>query len=432
MEVEKKVETLEGEVKLMKGELKETLANVRDFLLSLKLPPPTVEGLDLAEVSQLGIGGGLPVPSTSSIPQPARTETVEAPRERAVSQPVEPEQPSISPVAEAEAPAQFVEVEELPEPPASELPEQQEPPPLEEEDETEQVAEQETAQVSPLSPRVNLLGNLFRWVSVATKEIGNEQLPTFLDIYSTSGNLSPELRGVILRFAGVVEEQPSDARAADIWSRLMNEQLTTFLDVYSVNGHISPEAKRGILHFASVMAEQSQDAHTAGTWNQLMSGQLATFLEVHTANGQLSPEVKEGVLRFIDAMAPKPVENNKVGLAPESVERNVADVWSRLILELHGILSGGSTLLHPLAPVQDATESEAEVGDSEVKEDSAKGPTGLEADEPGKPQEEKSMTLKLVLPDSDGVEKEFSIEKLSINLTPAAGEDNSLGPSSDA
>ena len=419
MEVEKKVKTLEGEVKLMKGELKETLANVRDFLLSLKLPPPTVEGLDLAEVSQIGVGGGLSVASTSSIPQPARTETVEAP-------PVEPEKPGISPVAEAEAPAQFVEVEELPEPPASELPEQQEPP-LEEEDKTEQVAEQETAQVSPLGPQVNLVGNLFRWVSVATKEIGNKQLPTFLDIYATSGNLSPELRGVILRFASVVEEQPSDARAAGVWSRLMNEQLATFLDVHSVNGHVSPEVKKGILHFASVMVKQSQDAHTAGAWNQLMSGQLATFLEVHTANGLLSPEVKEGVLRFIDVMVPKPVEKNGVDLAPESAERNVADVWSRLILELHGILSGGSTLLHPLAPVQDATESEAEAGDSEVKE-----PVELEEDKPGKPQEEKSMTLKLVLPDSDGVEKEFGIEKLSISLTPEISEDDSLGPPSDA
>jgi len=422
MEVEKKVKTLEGEVKLMKGELKETLANVRDFLLSLKLPAPVV-ALDLDGVGQLGVGGGLPAASPSSIPQPAPTETVEAP--------VEPEQPGISPVAEAEAPAQFVEVEELPEPPASELPEQQEPP-LEEEDETEQVAEQETAQVSPLGPQVNLVGNLFRWVSVATKEIGNKQLPTFLDIYATSGNLSPELRGVILRFASVVEEQPSDARAAGVWIRLMNEQLATFLDVHSVNGHVSPEVKKGILHFASVMVKQSQDAHTAGAWNQLMSGQLATFLEVHTANGLLSPEVKEGVLRFIDVMVPKPVENNEVDLAPEPVERNVADVWSRLILELHGILSGGSTLLHPLAPAQDATESEAEVGDSEVKEDSAKEPTGLEADKLRKPQEEKSMTLKLVLPDSDGVEKEFGIEKLSISLTPETSEDDSLGPPSDA
>jgi len=42
------------------------------------------------------------------------------------------------------------------------------------------------------------------------------------------------------------------------------------------------------------------------------------------------------------------------------------------------------------------------------------------------------MTLKLVLPDSDGVEKEFGIEKLSISLTPETSEDDSLGPPSDA
>ena len=42
MEVNKRLEVLEGEFKLMKGELKETLAGVRDYLQRVKLPPTEI------------------------------------------------------------------------------------------------------------------------------------------------------------------------------------------------------------------------------------------------------------------------------------------------------------------------------------------------------------------------------------------------------
>ncbi|MFH1003279.1 MAG: hypothetical protein V1780_03965, partial [Chloroflexota bacterium] len=57
------------------------------------------------------------------------------------------------------------------------------------------------AEVSRPAPQVNMLANLVRWVALARREIGNEQLPTFLDVYSFSENLSPELREIILGLA---------------------------------------------------------------------------------------------------------------------------------------------------------------------------------------------------------------------------------------
>ena len=42
MEVNKRLEALEGEFKLMKGELKKTLSGVRDYLQKVKLPPTEV------------------------------------------------------------------------------------------------------------------------------------------------------------------------------------------------------------------------------------------------------------------------------------------------------------------------------------------------------------------------------------------------------
>jgi len=463
MAIDKKVEALEGAVKLMKGELKETLTNVRDFLLSLKLPPPQMEGLE-GEASSLGIDGGLSLDSGSSISLQSPKGSVEIVQERPVTQQVESDQPAVSSVArtpsrarlreveaspqavvveptpspaEARAPAQFVEVEESTQSAASapsEPPGQRKR--LEESEvvrSVERKGEEEMAEpVTGATPQVNLLSNLLRWVAVATREIGIEQLPTFLDVYGTTGNLSPEIRGVILCFAGVVEEQPSDAHTACVYSRLMSEQLATFLEMHSVNGHLSPEAKEGIMRFASVMAKQASDANTASVWNQLMGEQLATFLEVHSANGQLSPEVKEGVLRFISAMAPQPIGSKEADVTPQSAERNVADVWSQLILELHGILTGGGALLKALSQLQDGVGNEAEAAEIKAEEGSVEAPIRLEKDKPVKPAVEKPVTLKLVLPASGGVEKEFSIGKFSINLTTEAGGDDSLGQSSGA
>jgi hypothetical protein len=282
--------------------------------------------------------------------------------------------------------------------------------------------------VVPTSPQVNLLANLLRWVSAARKEIGGGQLPTFLEVYGTTGNLSPQVREVILHLADVEAEEASDA--ASVWGQLMREQLATYLEVQSVNGNLSLELKEGILRITDIMAQQSSDARNASVWDQLMNDQLATFLEVHSANGQLSAEVKEGILRITGAMAQPSPGKNVADMAQQPAERNIADIWSQLILELHGILSGGGTPLHPLQPFWSGKEEEAttiEDGAEECgKEDE---PVRLEQDEPVMQEEDKSaevrpVRLKLVLPIGDGVEKEFNI-----NLVPDMGEEDSSGRS---
>jgi hypothetical protein len=75
------------------------------------------------------------------------------------------------------------------------------------------------------NPQVNLLANLIRWVSVAKREVGVEQLPTFLDTYAISEALSAELRQGVLQLAEVVAEQPgtADSDMANAWSRLILE-----------------------------------------------------------------------------------------------------------------------------------------------------------------------------------------------------------------
>ena len=378
MAVEKKVETLEGEIKLMKGELKETLTSVRDFLLNLKIPPRQIEGLEGGETTKVDIGGALStaVGSVAQVPiQVGRP--VEMPQERPVVQQVEPGQPRVVPATEAQTPGQFAEMEAMVQPMFEELWEEEEEPQsqIEEENQLDRLPEQyrdeeRSEQVAGSTPQVNLLGNLLRWVSVATREIGNEQLPTFLDIYSVTGGLSPETREVILRFADVVAQQPAYASVDSVWGNVMTEQFATFLDVHSINGKISPDVKEGILRFASTMV-----AHPS--------------------------------------------------------ERSIADVWGRLSLELHGILSGGGKLPQTSGMPQGIEEPTAEVNETEEDEGGIEESPVREINETVG-QEERTVILKLVLPVGVGVEKEFGIEKFSINVNPETGVENSRGRAAKA
>jgi len=87
--------------------------------------------------------------------------------------------------------------------------------------------------------------------------------------------------------------------------------------------------------------------------------------------------------------------------AEELAEGDDAHIWSRLLLELHGILSGGGTPLRSLR-----TSSEAGAGND--LEDS-KALTNQASDSP--------IKLKLVLPLEEG-EREFTL-----TLTPDMGKE---------
>lgn len=339
---EKKIETLEGELKLIKGELKESLAGVRDFLLSLKLPASAgAINLGPDEESLLNLGGGLTMdsarrrpaavmpgvvaPEEPPAPQGAQTEAPpETPRVREVSNemPQFREAPSGTPrVREvssempqfSEAPPETPQLEEMETPfpsAVSEPPEQEVPPSqsirYEEAPETGQRDRMEE-QVSSM-PQVNMLANLIRWVSVARGKLGIEQLPTFLEVYGICGNLSLELKEVILHLADLAEQQSEDA--------------------------------------------------------------------------------------------------------------GVADVWSQLILELHGILTGGGTPVQPSSTFWNGEEDEAQIDETEMEVDIPEGePAGPEEDKPAALPEDRPVRLKLVVPTADGSEREVDVGELSVGLS---------------
>ena len=263
MEVEQRVESLEGEFKLIKGQVKQSMTDIRDFL-QLGVPVPQaapLSGAPLPEAPPIVIeiessppsGGGPEYEQLEEIVDempPAAGEEVPPFQEMPPLEEMPPfqEMPPLEEMPSDEAPP----LEEMPSeeaPPLEEMP-SEEAPPLEdmdsltpeasqpseeqlEDEQLEEIAEKELPKASKEEKmmekasgsilQANQLPNLIRWVSVAKREIGSAQLPTFLEAYGVRGQLSSEMKEVILHLAAVVSEQSADASPADVWSRLTLE-----------------------------------------------------------------------------------------------------------------------------------------------------------------------------------------------------------------
>jgi len=114
---------------------------------------------------------------------------------------------------------------------------------------------------------------------------------------------------------------------------------------------------------------------------EIGSEQLSAFLEVYSVTGCLSAESKE-VIQFVASI-----------VAQQTADSDAVDIWQRLTLELHGILSGGGQPLRlPELSNNDETVDE--------EQDNTNG-DGANKD--------KLVKLKLVLPGDNGEEKEFAI-----------------------
>jgi len=235
MEADKKLETLEQEFRLIKGEVKETLGSLRDYLVTVKLPLPRVEEAEM--LGGIGDGekstmegnlnlapGAAPAGTAPAGATPATTPTAPS----LGPDPSPPTAPTIareiaSPPPAAGAPAE----------PTAEVAEASAAAPAMPDEEAGEIGSDEPAapanatragqEPAPAVPQVNLLANLIRWVAHAKREISDEQLPVLLEVYGISGYLSPELKEVILHLADITEPQAADAGAADVWSRLTLE-----------------------------------------------------------------------------------------------------------------------------------------------------------------------------------------------------------------
>jgi hypothetical protein len=256
MAVDKKLESLQEEIKLLKGEVKSSLASVRDYLLNMELPSSEfstiLAALNADGTSQkVTIDGNLANTMRTKPEEPGTEETekemqdeVEEENTDELEQPAEDEdllnveEPTTDETEELSDENLVDEDESLnPEdtlPPQDETDEDDELDTSDEQDEAitpeselpieeEQPMENEptTTDVSLLTPKVNMLANLINWVARAKEEIGYEQIPTFLEVYGISGHLSSELKEVIIHLSEITRERPEVANNAEVWSQAM-------------------------------------------------------------------------------------------------------------------------------------------------------------------------------------------------------------------
>ncbi len=241
-EVTKKLDGLEDELKLMKGELRQTLIDVRSFLRDLKLPPE-VEAFQAPEPESTSAGnspasppseGSSPqeVPGTTSgnSPPPIQGQPLHSPQGPSPQWVPGPTAGNLSPAMQDQplhSPPPFAEAREprFDGPPLAR--EKEDPGRGPEEPMHPEIKEapqmRQSDEATHDTSRVNLMANLIRWVASARKEIGMEQLPMFLHAYAVAGDLSPGLRDAILSLAEIVDENSQEGNLADAWSRLMLE-----------------------------------------------------------------------------------------------------------------------------------------------------------------------------------------------------------------
>ncbi len=260
METEKKLDTMAEELKLMKGELKQTLSSVRDYLLNMELPSTEfstiLAALGDSEQNMTMKGTfSLPIEASSgdgaeeepSKPEPEAELSPDEGDTAGLHENTENESSELSPVEEDvidsprnEKTESGLSLEEEPvnqdetlEPEANLLEQEEAGEPLEQDEsltadpelpiesiEEEHLMEYES-ELSKSIPKVSLLANLINWIARVKKEIGSDQLPTFLEVYGVSGHLSPELKEVIMNLSEIVSEHTDDINKAEIWSQSM-------------------------------------------------------------------------------------------------------------------------------------------------------------------------------------------------------------------
>jgi hypothetical protein len=381
MSADDRVKVLEGEFKLIKSELRQTLSSVRDFLLDLKIPQiqeevsKQEEAQQAQQAQQAGDNGQQA--GAGSDQQPTQEPAFDNSNSGFDSQ---------GSTAQDAAPGLDMPEDSntLDETPAEEQPDGFEALADEDSDETgmtsgdmpgesdsgsdsedseeeEEQGEAKTGGAQPVVSQVNLLANLIRWVSKAKKEIGAAQLPVFLDVYATTGTLTQETRDTILQLAEATTDPVIDSGSAEKKS--------------------------------------------------LITEEISICMEISGFSGQLPPEFREKVRRLTEL------------LLRQSVYGNTANMWSQLLLELHGILNGGGTPLQPLAFMKNGSKnSQADRdGDSADSSDEESEDCEEVSDEFDEMEEVpaskyvKPARLRLVLPVNNGGEQELDLGSLFIS-----------------
>lgn len=350
MAEEKKLEAIQDEIRLLKGEVKQSLASVRDYLLNMELPSSEFSTI----LAALGTDGNQKVTIDGSIANALGNKAAEA---IAGGEDIETTEETVE--DELEQPAEdddLIDVEE----PAGE--------------ETETITEDDQGQGGSHGD-----GSVDSREEALEEEAFNEPddlgefegLDESDDIEESEG--LDELEGFDEYDEGDDETAEDDSETPE-----EEEQPVDYERTVTATVEEEKDAIPKVNMLANLITWISRAKKEIGT------EQLPVFLEVYGISGHLSPELKEIILHLAEISADR------------SDGINAAEVWGQSMLSLHGILTGGDAPLHPVIPSLSEAESEEEPQEEEI----------IEVDK----TKESPVKLKLVFPNGDGKNKEFCID----------------------
>lgn len=288
MDNEERVQVLEGEFKLLKSEVKQTLCTVRDFLMDFKIPAPpeakpTPIEQDINSNDESTSAAGQEQPGDQSQADDnnnnnAGNGDLNEP-DSAYSEPESEMSPAmgnadsdITDSADEDSSAFHAEDTGIS---SGEMPSAEEP-----QDEVQKPTVENSPAAVPApelaptvyantTPQVNMLANLIRWSAEARREIGMAQLPVFLDVYATSGHLTEEMKESILHLAEVAVE-PDANEITGGSSNVINEQITICMEIGSATGDIPAEIRTRIRRLSELILKQTTYSNKADIWSQMM------------------------------------------------------------------------------------------------------------------------------------------------------------------
>ena len=206
MELEQKVDTLQGEVGLVKAEIKQILVDLREFVMNERRPFPDLSGPSPANGNGRAGNQGQPAPQASGPAANTHVIGTQKPEPSPV-QVVKASPASGSPPAESGGQGAYQTGEAESQSPDTDFQAQQAPSGFDAAEQASRMAPP-VRWVTAAAPAIrvgtldaNLMANLIRWVATAKGKLGVEHLQGLLEAYKLTGHLPPLIEKLILQVA---------------------------------------------------------------------------------------------------------------------------------------------------------------------------------------------------------------------------------------
>jgi hypothetical protein len=425
MDNEERVKILEDEFKLLKTEVKQTLSSVRDFLLEFKTPViveeiPLLSGEVMSqnadksesesdstsgESEDSGRGGkGNDGGSNSGRGGGNGSGFEPGNAESSYAEP-EPESGVENPGGtRAQEPVRDNDMDINPEDTgisAGDIPGENKPEPVEADRTEEAPSSVMPAAYAPAAPPVNMLANLIRWCSEARREIGMAQLPVFLDIYATSGYLAEEMKAHILHLAEVVADPEANQNTGS--SKIINEEFSICMEIATFSGEIPNDIRTRTKRLSELILQQISYTSKADIWSQMM-------LKLHgiltTGGSAVQPFIP---LKKADAAEPSAEKAVEIEVSEDATAENNVELPAEGDLTDEE-MEKAADQEEELSVIAD----EIEEVEPEADEPEDRNEAEDEEEIPSPAKNSRKAKLRLVMPVGDGAEQELDLGNLFI------------------